>query len=304
MTTILVRFAELGLKSERVRSRFLGMLADDIEEGLVDAGIEHLMDVKRSRIFIETDRSQEAGEVLRNIPGVFSFSIVDVASSDRERLMEALSDFGRSRIGRSMTYGLKVRRSGDHPYTSQEIAVEGGGAVVSHLEEGEARVDLKDPDIWIEVEIRNGRAYIFDNRTKGLGGMPSSSQGKVLLLLPEHEGSIEDRVLLSYALMRRRGCKVIPAAYPEHSRAWADFMVSHPMGKGREPFILRGVDPRRALIDAVSKLRVWGIVIPCGPGEESRYPVLHSDGTPISQFYPTISMEEGEIGEWMESLYG
>jgi len=302
MTTVLVRFAELGLKSERVRSRFLKQLADDIEESLIEAGIEHLMDVRRSRIFIEAEGTEEISRVLKQVPGVFSFSFVEQASSERGKLMEALSIYGAERIRKGMTYGLKVRRTGNHPYSSQEIAVEGGGAVISHLIEGEATVDLKKPDIWIEVEIREGSAYIFDNRTKGLGGMPASSQGRVLLYLPFYDRKMGKRSFLSYTFMRRRGCKVILAVLPGDAPSWTQFLESTGIGNDRAPFILEGNDLESSLRDAVGKLRVWGLVLPFGPGIAEDLPVLHSDGSAVSQFYPTISMSDTEVDEWLERL--
>ncbi|MBN1391104.1 MAG: hypothetical protein JXA22_10735 [Candidatus Thermoplasmatota archaeon] len=301
MTTILIRFAELGLKSEKVRSRFLKLLADDIEGSLIEAGVEHILCVQRSRLFVETDQEEMASWVLRQIPGIFSFSLVEKASSRRGELMEALSRYGEKRIRKGMTYGLKVRRSGNHPYTSQEIAVEGGGAVISHLEEGDATVDLVHPDIWIEVEVRESNAYIFDNRTKGSGGMPASSQGRVLLLLPAPDTGSERRSLLSFLLMRRRGCRVIPATREEHYAYWAEFMRTGTMGGHQGPFVLKaGGGLSSALMDAVDRLKVKGVVIPSGPGEEMEYPVVHSRGMPVSQFYPTISMDLPEVEEWLQ----
>jgi thiamine biosynthesis protein ThiI len=304
MVTILIRFAELGLKSEKVRSRFLRQLADDIEESLMDAGIEYFMEVKRSRIFLETEHGEGAGKVLKRVPGIYSFSEVVPSPSGKEELMVSLSEFGRSRIRKGMTYGLKVRRTGKHPYTSQEIAVDGGGAVVSHLAEDDARVNLKDPDIWIEVEIRDGTAYIFDSRTKGMGGMPASSQGKVILFLPPPEGNAISRSVLSFILMRRRGCKVIPVTARDHVEKWAGILRASSIGGGTAPFILDKDSTVRGLVDAVNKLKAWGVVYPAGPGEEGGYPVLHSEGMAVSQFYPTISMDMDEVGDWTKRLNG
>ena len=304
MGTILIRFAELGLKSEKVRTRFLKHLADDIEESLIDAKVEHLLEVQRSRIFLETDQIEMAEKVLKQVPGIYSFSAVLPASSDMDEMMGALSEFGRSRIEQGMTYGLKVRRTGKHNYSSHDIAVEGGGAVVAHLKEGDARVDLKDPDIWIEVEIRDSKAYIFDGRVKGMGGMPASSQGKVILYLPSPEKDIVERCVLSFILMRRRGCKVIPASFDKDKERWTEEFGSRSLAGGSTPFILYGEDLTKELESAASKLKVWGVVYPSGPGEEALYPLLHSGGAAISHFYPTISMDMTEVGEWIARLNG
>jgi thiamine biosynthesis protein ThiI len=309
MALILVRFSELGLKSERVRSRFLSQLADDIQDSLIEAGIEHIMDVKRSRIFIETGDQRGAQDVLKHIPGVYSFSVVEAASSEKGRLMEALSRFGAERIRDGMTYGLKVRRSGNHPYTSQEIAVEGGGAVISHLDENKVKVDLKNPDIWVEVEIRETKAYIFDSRVKGMGGMPASSQGRTIMFMP---GIIRDldrkemveRVELSFTFMRRRGCKVIPVCRSTDVEGWVNALQSSsvPMKKG--PFILDEGELAPSLISAASKLKAWGVIFPQSSERIGDLPVLHSTGAPIAQFYPTASLDQLEVRDWMRRLLG
>jgi hypothetical protein len=199
---------------------------------------------------------------------------------------------------------LKVRRTGEHPYSSHDIAVEGGGAVVAHLEENDARVNLKDPDIWIEVEIRDTRAYIFDSRMKGMGGMPASSQGKVILYLPPPEREVIPRSILSFILMHRRGCKVIPVTAEENAENWNEELRSHSIGGGLAPFILEGDDLIDGLNDAVTKLKVWGVVYPSGPGEEGKYPIMHSTGAAVSHFYPTISMDMNEVEDWTMKLNG
>jgi len=307
MASILVRFSELGLKSERVRSRFLNQLADDIQDSLIEAGIEHLMDVHRSRIFIETGNPEQASGVLKHIPGVYSFSLVETTSSQRDELMEALSAFGAGRIKEGMTYGLKVKRSGNHPYSSQEIAVEGGGAVISHLDEGKVKVDLKDPDIWIEVEIRDSNAYIFDSRVKGMGGMPASSQGRTILYMPpfpDDEGSVEmvERVELSFTLMRRRGCKVIPVCSREDGEAWARALEDSSLRMKKGPFLLEEGDLAPSLLSAASVLKVRGAIFPVRSESLGPVPVLHSNGHPIAQFYPTASMERDEVRGWLRAL--
>ncbi|MGA1848580.1 MAG: THUMP domain-containing protein [Thermoplasmatota archaeon] len=309
MALILVRFSELGLKSERVRSRFLSRLADDIQDSLLEAGIEHIMEVKRSRIFIETGDPESAGAVLKYIPGVYSFSIVQAASSEKDRLMEALSAYGAERIREGMTYGLKVRRSGDHPYTSQQIAVEGGGAVISHLEESKVKVDLKKPDVWIEVEIRDSRAYIFDSRIRGMGGMPASSQGRTIMFMPPlprgmNGSGLVERVELSFTLMRRRGCRVIPVCLSGDGESWAHALEGSSVRLKKGPFILDEGQLGPGLIAAASKLKAWGVIFPQSSDGLDQLPVLHSTGAPLAQFYPTASMDEVEVRDWLRRLLG
>ncbi|MEA3559639.1 MAG: THUMP domain-containing protein, partial [Candidatus Thermoplasmatota archaeon] len=287
---------------------FLGQLADDIGESLFEEGIEHLIDVQRSRIFIEVDEIEGTSRVLRQVPGIYSFSVVERSPSERKELMKALSSYGKERITEGMTYGLKVKRIGNSNYSSQEIAIEGGGAVISHLPESSVKVNLRDPDIWIEVEIRGPKAYIFTERTRGMGGMPASSQGRVALFLPGMEdGATENdpevkRALLSSFLMRRRGCKVIPVVEEANGGLWKDVLERSPYGPIGEPFILyAGERIESSLMSALSKLKVDGLVYP--------YPMerimdrINLGEMPFVTLYPTVSMADDEVQRWLDVFF-
>lgn len=310
MTLILVRFAELGLKSQRVRSRFIRMLASDIEESLVSAGIDHIMDVDRSRVFLDVEDPEGAGRVLRQVPGIFSFSPVMPSLSDRVSLMDSLSKYGAGTVSEGMTYGLRIRRTGETDYTSRDIAVEGGGAVVSHLTEGTTSVDLKHPDIWIEVEIRGRKAYIFHERVKGMGGMPASSQGRVLLFcppLPEEDDARDEmvkRTLLSHFLMRRRGCRVIPVVLEKDLGPWREELEGRGGFAGSYPAGLAARDGTgEILIKASIDNDARGVIYPFGLEDVGNLPVLHGEGEPIPVFYPTVSMDRADLDDWLKDFF-
>jgi hypothetical protein len=135
-----------------------------------------------------------------------------------------------------------------------------------------------------------------------MGGMPASSQGKIILYLPPPEGEVIPRSILSFILMHRRGCKVIPVTSEDNAGNWKEELQSRSIGGGLEPFILEGDNLREGLNDAVSKLKAWGVVYPSGPGEESKYPIMHTEGAAISHFYPTISMDVSEVEDWTKKL--
>lgn len=296
MSLILIRYAEIGLKSERVRRRFLARLVRDITEKMEAGGIDHLIESERGRIFLECSDKEAASALLRTINGIASFSLVTPCSSKYDDIMGCLNEFGRQRLRAGMSYGLKVRRIGTHPYTSREIAINGGGAVISHLAEGENRVDLKDPDLWVYVEIRENMAYVFSEVLRGLGGMPSGTQGRVLLYLPpDPTDRIRRRARLSRSLLERRGCTVVPVVRGEDIEEWK---VEPALGQD-----VRALDPigtEDALAAALKEHRALGVAYPCDLQDVKRAHGSHPASLPAVELYPTSGLEDDEVDAYID----
>jgi thiamine biosynthesis protein ThiI len=82
-----------------------------------------------------------------------------------------------------------------------EIAREVGGYVLSTVRG--IKVDVKNPEIVVQVEIREHNAFIHAGQFKGAGGMPVGSNGKGMLLL---SGGIDSPV--AGYMMAKRGVKI------------------------------------------------------------------------------------------------
>ncbi len=307
MSLFLLRYAEIGLKSDRVRRRFINRLKEDIENNLMGSNIDHIVEEERGRLFVETSDPDAAAAVLKMINGIHSFSPVEPCLSSWDGIMECLKKVGRESISENMSFGLKVKRVGKHPYSSQDIAVNGGSAVLSHLPEGVNPVDLGDPDVWFEVEIRSDRAYVFTSRIRGKGGMPSSTQGRSILYLPGigdkdrmERDRINLRVRISRLLMERRGVKVIPCCWREDLDMWTDLMADP---HGERPFYIKGEGLESALMSALKKLDVRAVIYPISIDEIPTYPLLHDKGESVAAFFPTAAMDDEELGAWLD-LFG
>ena len=66
------------------------------------------------------------------------------------------------------------------------------------------KVDLKNPDIEIFVEVRNDDCYIYTEKISGPGGLPIGTAGTILCLL---SGGIDSAV--AAWMMMKRGCKIV-----------------------------------------------------------------------------------------------
>ena len=86
------------------------------------------------------------------------------------------------------------------PHTSPEIEREVGGRIKAACG---WRVDLREPDVDVRVEVLADRAYYSLERHRGLGGLPSGVSGHAMCLL---SGGIDSPVA-AYRMMRR-GCRV------------------------------------------------------------------------------------------------
>ena len=86
------------------------------------------------------------------------------------------------------------------PHTSPEIEREVGGRIKAACG---WRVDLRDPDVDVRVEVLADRVYYSLERHPGLGGLPSGTSGHAMCLL---SGGIDSPVA-AYRMMRR-GCRV------------------------------------------------------------------------------------------------
>ena len=82
----------------------------------------------------------------------------------------------------------------------RSVAIELGNDLVKATK---ASVDLTKPDFKLFIEIRDERAFIFTEKIRGTGGLPLSTQGKLLALI-----DYSDSILAAWYLMRR-GCAII-----------------------------------------------------------------------------------------------
>lgn len=197
---ILIRYGEIGLKSDYVRRSFEDRLINNIESGLNSRGIDGKVKRGYGRIFVSTEKPKEAVEVLGRTFGIVSFSPCKKIDTDFEGIVEELSDLGKGVIDQEQSFAVRVRRTGDHSFSSKDVEEEAGAEI---LEDKDVEVDLDNPDEKIMADIRQGQCYIFNQKIDGPGGLPLGTQGRVLSLFRGDCSSF-----LSTWMMMKRGCSV------------------------------------------------------------------------------------------------
>jgi adenylyl- and sulfurtransferase ThiI len=83
----------------------------------------------------------------------------------------------------------------------REVELKGGSEVLVALKGKGVTVDLDAPDVTIHVDLVGEDAYLYGERLEGPGGLPLSSQWKMLAVLDSGPLTL----LAAYAMMRR-GC--------------------------------------------------------------------------------------------------
>ena len=140
----------------------------------------------QSTIIIEplTEDSDIDGmfETTSKVFGIVGISRCAVCEKD----MDAISQMVRSYIPQFLdgkkTFKVEAKRSDKRfPLNSPQISSEIGGVILGMMPK--IKVDVRQPEITVHVEIREHAAYIHAGQFKGAGGMPVGTNGKAMLLL-------------------------------------------------------------------------------------------------------------------------
>lgn len=184
---ILLRLGELTLKGKN-RKMFTLFLIKNIEK-IVNVKVSNQYD----RLFI--DYSLENLKNLQYVFGLSSYSPVWQVTSDINKITQFLQEliFHLDKA----TFKIEViRHDKNISQTSMELNAKWGKFIVDN---SQLKVDVRNPDNLIEIEIRKEFTYIFFKRIRGLGGLPVGVNGKVLHLI---SGGIDSPVA-AFEMMKR-----------------------------------------------------------------------------------------------------
>jgi thiamine biosynthesis protein ThiI len=288
MDLILVRYSEVGLKSRSVRSRFERVLMDNMISALAREGIEALVNCDQGRIYVRTDKAriEDGVKVLQRVFGIASVSPVIETSSDMESIKATAVSYSKEVLASNSTFKIKSRRSGSHPFTSMDVAVIVGEAVLNANQERGVKVDIHHPNKEIFVEVRDNQTFVFSQYCDGTGGLPMGSQGRVLVVLDK------DTDALAAWLIMKRGCRAF-AIVEEENEAVRIVRRWDPELKVLPPGDLQAYC-KRYKASAV----VYGYLVE----DEAR--IKESIGLPVPAFFPIVGMDGPTIAARMKRIRG
>ena len=146
------------------------------------------------------DNYDEVLNKLRKVFGIHELNIVYKIDNDYEILKKQLIEILKEK--EFNTFKISTKRSNKNFIkTSMEVSRELGGVVLKNLNYKE--VDVHNPDLIINVEIRMDNFIVYFNKIEGAGGYPVGTLGKGLLML---SGGIDSPV--AGYLVSKRGVRL------------------------------------------------------------------------------------------------
>jgi len=192
---ILIHYGELALKKGN-RNHFERKLARNIRSSLVDLGkveVERLF----GRMLLEPGNIpfEKVEERLSHTFGIAHFGRAMVTEMTWSDLLEATAAILPT--DPQLTFGVRTKKAEERWSRGRTETNRDLGAWI--VEQRGWGVNLREPDLWVQVEIASGRIMVCCEKRPGARGLPVSVSGKGLALL---SGGIDSPVA-AHAMMSR-----------------------------------------------------------------------------------------------------
>ena len=202
---IMIKYGELTTKKDN-RKQFIKILVQNIER-LVKEKYEIIKD--NSRMYIKCEEAETISKELQKIFGIHGISIVyKVNNNYDEVLKKSLEIMDKEQ----KTFKVVTKRADkDFKISSMDYSRKIGALI---LKNSNYKVDVHNPDITLNIEIRKEGTYLYTNEIRGAGGYPVGVQGKGLLML---SGGIDSPVAGFLAMKRGINIECIYFDSPPHT---------------------------------------------------------------------------------------
>ena len=201
---ILCKFGEVVLKGAN-RQNFESALIKELRRRASPYGTFKIY-FKQSTVYIEPldDFCDMDGmyEAAKKVFGIVGVNRAAVCEKNMESIAALAREYLPEKLQGKRTFKVEGKRSDKRfPLGSIEISKEIGGVILSCVRG--IKVDVKNPEVTVTVEVRDEHAYIRAGQEPGAGGLPIRSAGRGLLLL---SGGIDSPV--AGCMMAKRGLEI------------------------------------------------------------------------------------------------
>lgn len=211
---ILIRYGELSLKKSN-RKQFINKINANIKRALKEfSQLAYESRGLRFYIILNGEDSSKISEILKKIPGIYSFSVVSRCDSNINAIKEqALILVKKEFENGAKTFKVETNR-GDKtfPLNSLEISKEVARHLFINLEN--LKADVHNPNFVLYLDVRQEGTFLFAKIEMGLGGFPAGVLGKTMLMV---SGGIDSIVAGYMAVKKGMTIEAIHFAAPPYT---------------------------------------------------------------------------------------
>ena len=192
---ILIKYGELTTKGDN-KKMFVNVLHKNIIKKLDGLDVFIYKDLSRMYIeFNEKDLDLILSKI-NKIFGIYAYTVAYKIDSSEESITKAILNILKD-ISFN-TFKVETKRSDkSFPINSVDFSRKIGAVILKNKDN--IKVDVHNPEVIFNIEIRRNETFIYFKDYEGIGGYPSGTQGKGLLML---SGGIDSPVA-GYLAMKR-----------------------------------------------------------------------------------------------------
>jgi len=196
---VLIKYGELTTKKGN-RKFFINTLYRNISDKLRGFNVKIHKDISRMYIEFEDKDLSVILKKINTIFGIHEYLVAYKIDTDIEKIKDTVKEIVLKE--NFDTFKVETKRSNKKfEISSVEFSKMIGGFILKNT--SGKKVDVHNPDMLLNIEIREYYTYIYVNSYKGLGGYPNSTLGKGMLML---SGGIDSPV--AGFLTLKRGIKL------------------------------------------------------------------------------------------------
>ena len=200
--TFLIKYAEIGLKGKN-RYVFEDALVSHIHHSLKRLDGKFTVTKEAGRIYATAAEEFDYDEVIDALKKVFGIAaicpMVQLEDNGYDDLKAKIVEYvDKAYPDKHFTFKVNTRRANkQYPHTSEEVNRDLGEVILDTFPE--TKVDVHNPDVLLNVELRAKRINVYSLVIPGPGGMPVGTNGRAMLLL---SGGIDSPVA-GYMIAKR-----------------------------------------------------------------------------------------------------
>ena len=200
--TFLIKYAEIGLKGKN-RYVFEDALVSHIHHSLKRLDGKFTVTKEAGRIYATAAEEFDYDEVIDALKKVFGIAaicpMVQLEDNGYDDLKAKIVEYvDKAYPDKHFPFKVNPRRANkQYPHTSEEVNRDLGEVILDTFPE--TKVDVHNPDVLLNVELRAKRINVYSLVIPGPGGMPVGTNGRAMLLL---SGGIDSPVA-GYMIAKR-----------------------------------------------------------------------------------------------------